>query len=224
MNPGQETREGPSDHKEETREAQTDPDEKTREAPSNSDEETRGAPLDPDEETREAPPNPEQETQEAPSDFEEETKDAAGLAAGSTDLEGLAVPGRRKLTISGNLPPNNVIAHLESTGARRRERSSGAKFSVDERGRRREECVDVRLWRIDDFTDQGGDTGADKEGHATGAVNRQQATNALEMGEWRKKVQGGSTKSQARGWGQGGLQEKYEGRRGQEEYRCRLST
>ena len=40
--------------------------------------------------------------------------------------------------------------------------------------------------RLDDFTDKGGDTGADNAGHVTGTVNRQQAMNALEMEEWRK--------------------------------------
>ena len=34
--------------------------------------------------------------------------------------------------------------------------------------------------------EEGGDTGADSERHATGTVNRQQAMNALEMEEWRK--------------------------------------
>ena len=121
MDPGQATREVPSDHEEETREASSDFDEETREALS-----------DPDEETGEVPSNPEKETQEAPSDSEEETKDVAGLAAGSTDWEGLVVPARRKLNASGNLSQNNVITHVESTGARRRERSSGAKFSTDE--------------------------------------------------------------------------------------------
>ena len=38
----------------------------------------------------------------------------------------------------------------------------------------------------DDFAGEGGDTGADSEGHVIGAVNRQQAMNALEMEEWRK--------------------------------------
>ena len=137
-------------------------------------------PSDPDEETREAPSNPERETQEAPSDSEEETKDVTGLAAGSTDLKGLVVP------VSGNLPPNNVIAHVESMGAPRRERSIAAKFSGNEQGRRREECVDVRRRGLDDFAGEGGDTGADSEGHVTGVVNRQQAMNALEMGERRK--------------------------------------
>ena len=70
------------------------------------------------------PPNPEGETREAPSDSGVETKDVAGLAEGSTNLEGPVVPARRKLTIGGNLPPNHVKAHVESTGARRRDRSS----------------------------------------------------------------------------------------------------
>ena len=41
-----------------------------------------------------------------------------------------------------------------------------------------------RRWR-DDFAGEGGGTGADSERHAIGAVNRQQAMNALEMEEWR---------------------------------------
>ena len=32
-----------------------------------------------------------------------------------------------------------------------------------------------------DYVEKGGDTGADSEGHVIGAVNRQQAMNALEM-------------------------------------------
>ena len=91
--------------------------------PSDRKEETREAPSDPEEETREAPWNPDKHKQETPSDFEEETKNVAGLAAGSTDLEGLVVPARRKFIISGNLQPNNIIAHVESRVARRRERS-----------------------------------------------------------------------------------------------------
>ena len=61
-----------------------------------------------------ARPDSEEETHEVPWDSEEETKDVAGLTAGLTDLEGPVVPTRRKLTISGNLPPNNAIAHVES--------------------------------------------------------------------------------------------------------------
>ena len=115
LDSGQETRKGPSDRKDETRKAPSDPDEETREAPSDPNEETRGAPS-----------NPEKETQKAPSDSEKETKDVAGLAAGPTYLEGLVVPARQKFTISGNLPPNKAIAHVELTGVRRRERSSAA--------------------------------------------------------------------------------------------------
>ena len=75
---------------------------------------------------------------------------------------------------------------MESTGARRRERSSAAEFSADERGRGREECIDVRWRGLDGCAEEGGDTGSDSEGHATGAINRQQAMDALEMGEWRE--------------------------------------
>ena len=78
--------------------------------------------------THKAPPNPEEETREASSDPGMETHNVAGLAAGSTNLEGLVVPRRRTLTISGNLPPNNAIAHVESAGASRRGRSSTQSF------------------------------------------------------------------------------------------------
>ena len=117
----------------------------------------------------------------------EEKKDEEGLATGSTDSEGSVVPARRKLTISGNIPPNNVIAHVESTGARRRERSSAAKSSADDRRsrrvRREGEYAGMRRRGLDDFAEEGADTGADSEGHATGTVNRQQAMDAMEMEE-----------------------------------------
>ena len=109
-----------------------DPGQEIQEVPSDCKEETKEAPSDPEEETREAPSNPEKEAQEAPSDIEEETKDGAGLAAESTDLERMVVTARRKLTIRGNFPPDNVIAHVESTGARKREKSTAAKSSADE--------------------------------------------------------------------------------------------
>ena len=166
-----------------------DPVQGTGEVPSNHKEETREAPSDPDEETREAPSNPEKETLEAPSDSEEETKNVAGLAAGSMDLGGLVVPARRELNTGRNLPPNNVIAYVEWTGARRRGRSSAAKYATDDRrrrrGRRRGEYVDMRRWGLDNFVEKGEDVGADSEGHVIGEVNRQQAMNVLEMGEWR---------------------------------------
>ena len=44
----------------------------------------------------------------------------------------------------------------------------------------------MRRRRHDDFSEEGGATGADSEGHITGVVNRQQAMKALEMEEWRK--------------------------------------
>ena len=171
--PAEETREEPSDREEETLEAPLDPEEtkgtpsdpevdtleapsdpeeiprRTLEASSDPEEKTHVVPLDP-EETQKTPPNPEEDTREAPPDPGVGTNDVAGLAARSTDLEGLVVPARRKLTISGNLPPNNVIAHVES-GARRYGRSRIAKFSADEQGRRREEYGDVRRWRLDDL-------------------------------------------------------------------------
>ena len=139
MDPGQKTRELSSDRKE-----KTNPDEKTREAPPDLEEEVREVPLDPEEGTQEAPPDPaEEETREVSSDPRVETNHVAGFAEESMDLEELVLPTRRKLTTSGNLLPKNVNAHVESTGVRRRERSSAATFSADERGRRRGECVNV---------------------------------------------------------------------------------
>ena len=81
----------------------------TRETPPDPKKKTQEALLDPAEKTREAPPDPEEETRDAPPDSEE-TKDVAGLAAGSTDLGGPVVPALRMLTMSGNIPPNTVIA------------------------------------------------------------------------------------------------------------------
>ena len=98
-------------------------------------------------------------------------------------MKGQIVPTRRKIAISSDIPPNNVKTHVESAGARRRGKSSTAKFSADRRGRRRQECVDMRRQGHDDFPGEGGATGADSERHVTGAVNRQQAMNALEMKE-----------------------------------------
>ena len=49
-------------------------------------------------------------------------------------MGGLAILALRKLIVSGNLPPNNVISHMESTGAHRCGRSSNAKVSADEAG------------------------------------------------------------------------------------------
>ena len=167
-----------------------DLDEGVREAPPDPWQETREAPSDTEEKTREAPSDPDEETEEAPSDSEEETEDVARLAAGSRDMGGPVVPALRTLTIGGKRPPNNVIAHVESTGVRRRGKSSTAKASADDRrsrrGRRQEECVGVRRRRLDDFAEEGGDAGADSERRVTGTVNRQQAMNALEMEEWRK--------------------------------------
>ena len=101
-------------------------------------------------------------------------------------MKGPVIPTRLKLTISCNLPPNNVKADVESAGARRHGRSSTAKFSAEERGKRRKECIDVRRRRHDDFPEEGRATGADSEEHVTGAVNRQQAINTPEIEEWRK--------------------------------------
>ena len=120
-------------------------------------------------------------------DTEQETKDVAGSAAGLTDLGGPVVPAHRKLTSSVNLPPNNVIAHVESTGTRRRGRSSAEKFFADDRrrrrGRRRGDRVGVRQLGLDDFADEGRNTETGSEGHVTGTKIRQQAMNALEMEE-----------------------------------------
>ena len=134
LDPEEETREVPLDPEERIQEAPLDPAEETREAPSDREDEAQGTPSDPEEETLEAPSDPEEEILEGPSDTEE-TKYVAGLAERPTDLEGPVVPARRKLIISGNLPPNNVKVHVESAGARRRGRSCTAKFSAD--GRRR---------------------------------------------------------------------------------------
>ena len=130
-----EIQKAPLDRKEKTLEAPSDPEDETLKAPLDPDEETQEAPLDP-KETQKAPSNPEGATRDMPSDPGVETNDVARLAAGSTDLKGPVIPARRKLTISGNLPPNNINAQVESTGARRREGSSAEKFSADERGRR----------------------------------------------------------------------------------------
>ena len=135
--PAVETQEAPSDREEEPQKALPDPEEETREGPSDRKEETREAPPDPAVETREGPSDPDEETQEAPSDSEEKTKYIAGLVTGSTDLEGPVGPARQKVTTSESLLLHNVNAHLGSTDARRRKMSSPAKFSADERGRRR---------------------------------------------------------------------------------------
>ena len=124
--PEKETREAPRDLQEETQEASWDPTEETREAPSDREDEAQGTPSYPEEETLEAPSDPEEEILEAPSDPDEKTKYAAGLAEGPTDLEGLVVPASRERTIGGNLPPNNLKAHVEPAGAHRRGRRSTA--------------------------------------------------------------------------------------------------
>ena len=184
--PEKETREVPLDLKEGIQEASPDPVEETREVPSVREDEAQGTPSYPEEETLEAPSDPEEEILEAPSDPDEKTKYAAELAEGPTDLEGPVVPACRKRTIGGNLPPKKMKAHVEPVDARRRGRRSTAKFSADERGRQREECVDVRRRGHDVLSEESGATGPDSEGHVTGAVNRQKTMNALEMEEWRK--------------------------------------
>ena len=145
LDPKEETREVPMDSEEGTQKALSNPTEKTQEAPSDLIDEAQGTPSNPEEEILEAPSDPEEDTLEAPSDPEEERREVpldhekeAKDAAGRTESEGLVVPARRKLTIRGNLSPNNFKAHVESAGARRRGRSCTAKFSTDERARRRE--------------------------------------------------------------------------------------
>ena len=184
--PEKETREVPLDLKEGTQEASSNPAEETREAPSDREDEAQGTPSYPKEETLEAPSDPEEEILEAPSDPDEKTKYAAGLAERPTDLEGPVVPASRKRTIGSNLLLHNLKAHVEPAGARRRGRRSTAKFSADEGGRQRGECVDVRRQGHDVFSEKSGTTGPDSEGHVTGAVNRQKTMNALDMEEWRK--------------------------------------
>ena len=154
----------------EVQEASSDPAEETREAPSDREDEAQGTPSYPEEETLEAPSDPEEKILEAPSDPDEKTKYAAGLAEGPTNLEGPVVPASRKRTIGGNLPPNNLKAHVEPVGARRRGRRSTAKFSADERGRQQRECVNVRRRGHDVLSEESGATGPDSEGHVTGAV------------------------------------------------------
>ena len=66
-----------------------------------------------------------------------ETQGEAGPEARLTELGGLFVPALGELTISGNLPSNNINAHGESRGAHMFGRSSVAFFSaVDQRSRR----------------------------------------------------------------------------------------
>ena len=185
LDPEKETREVPLDLKEGTQEASSDPAEETPEAPSDREDEAQWTPSYFEQELPEAPSDPEEGILEAPSDPDEKTKYAAGLAEGPTDLEGPVVPASRKPPIGGNLPPNNLKAHVEPAGARRRGRRSTAKCSADERRRQRGECVDVRRRGHDVLSEKSGVTGPDSEGRVTGAVNRQKM-NALEMEEWRK--------------------------------------
>ena len=159
----EETREVPLDPEEETREVPLDPEDGTREVPLDPKEGTRKVPLDSKEKTHEAPSDPKEQTLEALSDAEEETlevpsdseekKDVAGFAAGSIDLEGLIVPTHWKFIISGNLPSNNIIPHVEFAGARRRGRSSTTKLSAHKRGRRLRQCVDVWRREHDEFAE-----------------------------------------------------------------------
>ena len=102
------------------------------------------------------------------------------------------MPARWKLTISGNLPPNNVKAHVESAGARRRER-----FSADERGRRRKACIECDGGGHDDFSEEGEATAADSEEH--GHRSSKPATGDERAGDERveesseEEMQGGPT-------------------------------
>ena len=56
-------------------------------------------------------------------------------------------------------------------------------FSAVERGRRRRVCVDVPRRGHDEFSEEGGATRVDSEGHFTGAVSLQKVINALKMEE-----------------------------------------
>ena len=190
-NPEEETREVPLNPEEETQGASSDPAEETREAPSVREDEAQGTPSYPEEETLEAPSDSDEEILEAPSDPDKKTKNAAELAEGPTDLEGPVVPASRKRTIGGNLPPNNLKAQVEPAGARRHGRRSTAKFSVDERGRQRGECVDVRRRGHNVLSEESRATGPDSEGHVTGAVNRQKTMRVEESLE--KEMEGGTT-------------------------------
>ena len=143
----EETQKAPSNFEEQTQKAPSDPVRETQMMPSDLEERTQETPLDPEEETQEAPSDPVEETQEDPSypeektqkvpwDAEVETQDEAGPAAGSTDLGGSVVPKLRKLTMSGNILPNNVIAYVDLMGARKCGRSSATKFSAEDQERR----------------------------------------------------------------------------------------
>ena len=74
--------------------------------------------------------------------------------------------------ISVNLPPNNTVAYVESTGANIYMKSNTATFFADarssRRGRRRGECVGVRRRGVDGCTDERGATGTDSGGRVTG--------------------------------------------------------
>ena len=103
----------PSDPEGEKREALSDPEGETREATSDPEEETQEVPPDTEEEKREALSDPEEETQKATLDPKEKTRGVVGPAAGLTCLGGPVVPARLELTISGNLLPNNAMAHVK---------------------------------------------------------------------------------------------------------------
>ena len=76
----------------------------------------------------------------------------------------------------------------------------------------------MRRRRHDEFAEEGGDTGADSEGHITGAVNRQKAMNALEMEEWRNVRRKNK-------WKLAPPNEKRTMKDGEvEKYRCRLTA
>ena len=148
-------------------------------------EETQGASLDP-EETLRAPPDPVEQTQKASSDLEVETKDEAEPVAGAAKLGGPVVPALRKLTIS------RIFHQILSsrTWRRRLVRASmeGAapQFFCRRSKKTTGECGGMLRRGLDGVAGEGGDTGADSQGHITGTVNRRQAMNSLEMEEWRK--------------------------------------
>ena len=80
----------------------------TQETFSEHEGETQGAFSKLEEETKEALSKLEEETQKTFSEHEQEQQqkeDEAGPSSGSANLKGSALPGLRKLTIDGNIPP-----------------------------------------------------------------------------------------------------------------------
>ena len=116
-----------------------------------------------------------------------------GRSRADNTVDGFGRAGRTRASETHHqrhLPPNNTIAHVESTVARRCGRTSVKEVSADDRrsrrGRRRGECVGMRRRGLDHFSEEGGDNGNDSGGRVTGTKNRQQAMESFEMEEWRK--------------------------------------